>query len=339
MEKYSEYLTKLWRPSIKPIDPPGYECLNHNEAPFSAFETELNLRKYPDTWDLHIELADYFKLRMTQILLTVGTEQGLRFVFDSFLDYGDEVVYPDPTFGMIDVFAYYNKVKVKYLLYDRNRFLPLEKILEAITPETKLFYLANPDNPTGASYTFNEIESIARHSSFMNTIFLLDEAYWGYYEIDSLPLLKHYKNLIIVRSFSKAWGLAGLRAGFLISNERNIKLLRSQKPMNELSSYSIYVCRKALKISKEAIDKNVKQVKKWKFIFRNESFEDLEYLESEGNFIILRSKNFKYYNKLLMNNKILVRADFTHLCLKSCIRFSVGRDVVMNKILNLFRGA
>ena len=338
---YKNYLSNLYRPSLKKSDRSDFISLNKNEAPFSAFNSLNNLfcdedikslREYPDPYKLYKKLSKFIGVDTNSLLITQGSEQAIRFIFDTFLDYGDEVIYPNPSFAMFDVFAYYNKAKVKHLNYSKNRKLSIEKILNAITSKTKLFVLANPNNPTGTVFNLSELKSIAKHTLSTNTIFLLDEAYFHFYNIDSIELIKEFKNVIITRTFSKAWGLAGIRVGYAISNFENIELLRKQKPIDEVNQLSNIICLKALKNSNLILNKNVNQVKKWKKKFKNLKIKDIEYLKSEGNFILLKSKNYKQHKEALLKNRILPKIDFNHNSLKNCIRFSISSNKIMNKI-------
>ena len=112
--------------------------------------------------------------------------------------------------------------------------------------------------------SIKEIIRIAEHTLKNKTLFLLDEAYFYYYKIDSLSLIEQFPNLIITRSFSKAWGLAGARMGLIFSNKNNISLLWRQKPMHEINQLSKLVCEKILPHEEKIIGTNVSQVEKWK---------------------------------------------------------------------------
>jgi histidinol-phosphate aminotransferase len=338
MKDHVEHLRELWRPPLKQKDPDGYICLNHNEAPFNGAESlNINLSDlhlYPEPFHLYGKLAQFHNVKKEQLLLTCGSEQALRYVFDTFLGYGDKVVHPYPTFGMIEVYTHYRRSEVGQLAYDENRQLSLDKIIEAIDDQTRLFYLANPDSPTGTAYTLDEVEKIANHCcSNTNTIFLLDEAYFPFYAIDSLSLLQKYPNLIITRTFSKAWGLAGARVGYIISNEENIELLRRQKLIDELNSLSIQLCMQALD-HPEIVERNVNQVHKWKEIFKRQKSDTISYLETEGNYITLKSTELQSNLNALKENKIIPRV-FREDCLQHCMRFSVSSDDIMQKIIDI----
>ena len=328
MERNSEYLKKLWRPSIEKPENNNKIILSHNEAPFSVIK---RLRRYPNCYKLYEKIAKYWNLNVNNILITAGSEQGIRFIFDAYVEPKDKIAYPWPTFGILDVFSYYRRANVIHLNYNKNRHINLETIPTDIT----LFYLANPDNPTGAAYSFIEIENALKH--LKKAIFLLDEAYWGYYNINSLKLLKKYDNLIIVRSFSKAFGIAAARVGVIISNPEKIEVLRKLKPINELPGDSIKAALKALK-KNNIVYKNRKQVEKWKSIFKNQKFINLKYVETFGNFILLETKHRIFFGEFLEINGIEIRYNF-ETPLQNHIRITVGTNKEMRKTLSILKQA
>ena len=341
MNNYENYLRHLYRPPIEKKMEDDFIRLDRNEPPFSAFDIieglithdDLKtLNHYPELYSLYEKLADHFHLSNQQLLLTHGSEQGIRYVFDSFLDYRDEVVYLCPSYAMYDVFAYFNKAISKKIEFGESRHISLDRVLEAVTNKTRLFVLANPNNPTGSVFTFEEIKHIAKHTLNNKTMFLLDEAYFYYYKIDSLALIEEFSNLIITRSFSKAWGIAGARIGLIFSDKNNISLLMRQKPMHEINQLSVLVCEKILPHEKLIVDSNVRQVLKWKKNFKTASLANMGYIETEGNYILLESTTYEDHKRLFLDEKILPKMDFSTLCIKNCFRFSVGNDEVMERL-------
>ncbi len=343
---YSKYIEDLYRPLLEKTDRASYTCLDKNEAPFSAFDNNknlitsediYNLKSYPNPFFLYEDLSSFLNIDIDNILLTQGSEQAIDFVFRVFLSEDDTVVFLEPSFAMFDVFAFQNKAKVKTIKFDENMTLNINKVLDSITVDTKLFALANPNNPTGTAFTEKELYAIARHTKKINTIFLLDEAYFYYFSVNSLAFIKEFDNIIITRTFSKAFGLAGSRVGYAISNTKNINLLRKVKPIDELNSLSIILAQKALLQADEILNKNITQVEKWKEIFFNTPLDNMEYIKTEGNFILLKSFDFDKHKKIFLDNKILPKMGFPQEYLKSCIRFSITEDIIMFKILDLLK--
>lgn len=346
MHDYSEYLEGLYRPGLFNGERDGFICLDKNEAPFSAFELSdgvlsdedfRTLNTYPNPYRLYEQLSEFVGVEVENLLLTFGSEQAIKFVFNIFLDRDAEVVYPSPSFAMFDVFAYYARAKIRHLYFDGDLKLNIEDILNAITETTSLFVLANPNNPTGTAYGMEELTMIADKCQQVGTIFLLDEAYFHYYDIDSVQLIRKFDNVIITRTFSKAWGLAGLRVGYAISSKKNINLLRKLKPIDEVSALSMKLCSIAIAKADAILSKNISQALKWKNIFRHERLAGLEYIATEGNFILLRSQNYDVHKELLLKNSFLPKLDFSQECLRGCMRFSVSNDEVMEKLIKILK--
>lgn len=341
---YQEYLARLYRPSLEKDNRSEFICMDKNEPPFSAFESIdglindsdiQSLRIYPSSYELYTKLASFSGVQTKQLLITQGSEQAIEFVFRIFLLENDEVVYLKPSFAMFDVFAYVQRANVKYIEFDGDMTLSVDAIIGAITNKTKLFVLANPNNPTGTAFNLKELEVIVLHCLNMNCMFLLDEAYFHYYDIGSINLVNKYANIIITRTFSKAFGLAGARVGYAISQEKNIDLLRKLKPIDEINQISNIFAKKALDNAEAILSKNIEQVQKWKKIFQTTLFKDLQYIQTEGNFILLKSLNYTFHKELFLKNKILPKMDFEQEYLKNCFRFSILDDNVMTNIENI----
>jgi histidinol-phosphate aminotransferase len=341
----SEYISKLYRPALEKTKKNDYIYLDKNEPPFSAFdsvfdlitnENILNLREYPDAYELYEKLAIFTNVNIHNLLITQGSEQALKYIFEVFVEENDEVIYYNPSFAMYDVYCFQKKAKVKQLEFDENGNMILSDILSSVTKNTRLFSLINPHNFTGTYLNIDELKTIAEHTKKTGTIFLLDEAYYHYIEINSINLIKHYSHIIITRTFSKALGVPGCRVGYAIASYENIDLLRKYKPINEIDYLSGIISEKILNNAEKILSKNVNQVKKWQQIFKNADFKDIEYLDTYANFILLKSLTYEYHKKLLLDNKIITRLDFKVDCLGNCIRFSIIDDLNMQKIYDLF---
>jgi len=343
---YSEYISKLYRPPLEKSKTKNYLCLDKNEPPFSAFdsldnlfcdEDILNLREYPNLYNLYEKLATFTDVPIDNLLLTQGSEQALKSVFDIFVEEDDEVVYYYPSFAMYDVYSYQKKAKVIHLEFKDNGKMDVDDIIKTVTDNTRLFSLISPHNFTGTALNYEEIQKIVEHTKKTNTIFLLDEAYYHYYNIDSVNFIKNNTHVIITRTFSKALGIPGARVGYAISNKENIELLRKVKPIDEIDYLAGIIASKTLDKASAILDKNIGQVKKWQNIFKNSELENIQYLDTVANFILLRSSNYEYHKELLLKNKIIAKVNFDVKCLKNCIRFSVVDDKNMQMIYNLFK--
>lgn len=344
--RYKDYISNLYRPAFEKDSRAGFICMDKNEPPFSAFDVLDNifddndiksLRIYPNPYELYEKLSSFCGVNINQLLITQGSEQAIEFVFRIFLESSDEVVYLKPSFAMFDVFAYMQKAKVKHIEFNQDLSLSVDTIISSITKITKLLVLANPNNPTGTAFNLHELKCIAEHTQKTNTIFLLDEAYFHFYNIKSTDLVNQYKHVIITRTFSKALGIAGARVGYVISHEKNIELLRKIKPIDEINQLSNILAKKVIDSSQLILEKNISQVNKWKEIFKTTDLKDLTYIDTEGNFILIKSNRYEYHKILFLKNKIFPKMGFTQNYLKDCFRLSILDDDSMNIVIKILK--
>ena len=334
------------RPRLSPFERNGLDCLDKNEAPFSPMEiypgfmeflNEFDLRTYPDPYELYLELAKYTHLETEELLITFGSEQALRFCYELMVNEGDEVITLNPTFAMLDVFnsmsgAKSQKINSVNMKYD------FEELLGRVGKNTKLVVIPNPNNPTGSIFDLNKIELLANKCREKGALCVIDEAYHPYSSVTAQSLVRGNENIVVTRSFSKSWGMAGVRVGYIIANKNTILLLRKLKPIDEISTYSMASCLFALK-NPNIVSLNVNQVEKWKKKFSEFQTEKIKYIESSANFILVKLAKEMYFDVdvWFKNNSIKIKSNFDVVDLFSCIRFSVGKDHVMDKIYLFFK--
>lgn len=180
---------------------------------------------YPEYEGARAKMAEFYGVEPAQVMFSDGTDEGIHVLVQTFVDPGDEVVMPWPTFPMFRFYAQVaaaEPVKVPYRTPGLE--FPLDELLEAITPRTRAVLVANPNNPTGGAISLDAIEEILEQAS--GAAVLVDEAYFEFHGTTALDMLPLYPNLVVSRTFSKAYGLAGLRVGCVISSAENIRAMR-----------------------------------------------------------------------------------------------------------------
>ena len=182
------------------------------------------------------------------------------------------------------------------------------------------FLFANPDSPTGNIFKMDELKNIIQTCKKNNTIILIDEAYHPFSNITAVNLTKDFDNLIVARTYSKAWGLAGIRLGYLVATENIINFYNKIRPMYEVSTYSIEFAEKIMDYKKET--RSVKRLKDGKVFFSKEMKKlGFKVINCEEIFCMLILQIIKkIHNKL--KGKILYRTDFNDECLRGYSRFS-----------------
>ena len=171
------------------------------------------LTLYPTREPVEAIVAATVGVEPAQLALTNGVDEAIHVLFESFLDEGDELLLPVPTYTMYEVYASATDAKVVPVPAADDLAFPYEKILAAITPKTKIIAVANPNSPSGTVATREQLLEIARRAP--QAILLVDEAYYHFYGETVMDLVGSVPNLIVARTFSKAYGLAGLRIGLL----------------------------------------------------------------------------------------------------------------------------
>ncbi|TCP93357.1 histidinol-phosphate aminotransferase [Cricetibacter osteomyelitidis] len=328
--------------------------LASNENPFGfpdsakqAVQNAINdLTRYPDAngFNLKQEVAEKFGLQTDQITLGNGSNDLLELIFQTFVSDKDEVIFSQYTFIVAPLAAQARNAKAKVIPavdygHDLNGFL------QAITDKTKLIYIANPNNPTGNFLTHQQIDEFLAQVP-EHIIVTLDEAYTEFTaeneRVDSFGLLQKYPNLVVSRSLSKAYGLAGLRIGYAVSNPEIADLFnRVRQPFN---CNSLALAAAVAVINDDTFVAQVAENNRAE-LERYEQFceqHNLEYIPSKGNFITI---NFKQsaapiYDALLREG-VIVRP-IAGYGLPNHLRVSIGLPeensrffTALCKVLNL----
>ena len=192
--------------------------------------TQERLTIYPEYEATREALSTFFAVPQTQFLLTNGTDEAIQVLVNTFVDDDQEVIVLTPSYAMYRFYAEVAGAQVINLPYRAGSLaFPLEELLAAVTPDTRAILISNPNNPTGTGIDLEAIETILKHAP--GAAVLIDEAYYEFCGVTALPLIERYQNLFVSRTFSKAYGLAGLRIGCLFSQESNVKFLhKAQSP-------------------------------------------------------------------------------------------------------------
>jgi histidinol-phosphate aminotransferase len=177
-------------------------------------------------------MARYLGLAADQVALTNGVDEAIHVLFEAFLEAGGELLLPVPTYTMYEVYASATAARVVPVQAADDLQFPYERLLAAITPRTKIIAIANPNSPSGTVATRAQLMEIARRAP--QAVLMVDEAYFHFYGETVIDLIATVPNLIVARTFSKAYGLAGLRLGLLAGSVELMQWIR-----RVLSPYSV----------------------------------------------------------------------------------------------------
>lgn len=294
---------------------------------------------YPELEMLYRKLSAWLKIGRDQILLTSGSDTGVRAVYEVYVDEADEVITFPPTYGMYPVYCeMFGGVK-KEVLYNEDFSLPLERILDAINERTKLITIANP-NHTGTAIAESELARILKVARDKNALVLIDEAYHHFYEGTMLPYIDTFDNLVIVRTFSKAFGIAPLRVGCLISNKDIIAQLYKVKLTHEITSISAKFVEYLLD-HQEIMEEHVRDVKEGiKFLSKEFTLLGITTLPTCTNFMFVKLPEEIDGNMmvgLLKEKGFYVNGPFSTLPINGLIRITVGPVGQMRRFISVFK--
>lgn len=190
------------------------------------------LTRYPEREPVESIVATHLGLAPAQVALTNGVDEAIHVLFETFLDAGDELLLPVPTYTMYEVYASATDARVVPVQSAADLQFPFERLLAAITPRTKVIAIANPNSPAGSIATRAQLLELARRAP--HAVILVDEAYFHFHGETVLDQIGVIPNLVVARTFSKAYGLAGLRLGLLAGPHELMRWMR-----RVLSPYSV----------------------------------------------------------------------------------------------------
>lgn len=289
---------------------------------------------YPEYSKLKEALAEYCKVGINEVVPTNATDEAIKTIVETYIEKGrDEIIIPVPTFALYKFYSQLNEAIIKEIQYNDDLSFPTNNVLSAINRKTKIVVIINPNSPTGTSINDKDIIEIIEKAQENDAIVMIDEAYYQFYGKTSIPLIKKYGNLIVTQTFSKAFGLAGIRLGYIVSNENNIKNMQKALSPYSVNSVAVACAFSALKDS-NYIENYVGEVRESKTILYNELDSlGISYVKSDANFVLLKiGENAEKFCRKLMEKGILVRNRSKDPLLEGWVRVTIGTKIQTEKL-------
>ena len=297
--------------------------------------TPQELIKYPDQSILYKKLSKFLALDSEYLLLVSGSDSGIKTVFDTYAQSQDCVVSLFPSYAMEQVYIKMFDCQNVAIHFDYNLNLSIDSILNAITPNIRIVLIANPNQPTGQMLSFQEIEQIAETTSQKSdAIVVIDEAYIEFSNgKSSLPLVTKYPNLCVLRTFSKAWGLASVRLGYIAANPSVVNQLQKVKTLLDINLLAI----KAVSLlidNYHLVESHIEEIKLSKrYIGTSLSSHNIEHFLGNANFVHFRPPfpiDPNQFAAALGSYSFRVRStNQTNTVLDGCIRITIGSQEQM----------
>ena len=325
-----EWLVLDWNESTNRID----AYLKEQVQNFIS-KGELNLYGDVDCTDLKRQLRNTLGIDETFVTFFNGSDSALNICFEAMLDPGDEVLTIEPEYSQVSTFIHMKGgIKSSFLLKSINK--PSIDDLNMFLKGKKVFYFSNPNNPIGFYFTKYEIEQML--VSNPSVMFFVDEAYYEFCGSSAIDLISKYSNLIIFRTFSKAFGLAGVRLGYIISNILNISTInkiRNGKEVNSLAQFCASIVLQNYHFITHRIEELI-NTRDW-FLHQVKELPGYEVFPSTTNFLLLRHVHSKEIIFALRNNKILVRDRSSMHLLENCFRITIGTKTEMERVFKVLK--
>lgn len=314
-------------------DPVGYD-----EDFFKGWLNSLTVHDvaaYADSTSLTHKLARWIDVSPDNLYISAGSDAVIKNIFEVYVDLNDHILLQDPSWRMYDVYAGIYGAHIHYIHYNQDLKFNFEEIIQKVKSHNiRLVVLANPNQPTGTLIAQENLIKLLDITSETNTLVVIDEAYHLFTPHTLADAIKNYKNLIIVRTFSKAFGLAGLRIGYAIADAARIQELMLLRPVTDANSL-------ALKFSEYLLDNMSFVMRKINdfvagrdFLYHQFCKAGLMCYPSHTNFLLLRCPSIENAQKIILETKqkkYLLKGPFTIFPLENCIRISIGPLALMKK--------
>ena len=315
--------------------------LDANENSFgSVIDSDEELNRYPDPSQLsmRMQLGEYLGISHKNLFFGVGSDEIIDLLIRIFCEPGtDAIMIPEPTYGMYRVAADINNVRYETVFLNDEFDLDSGSVLNKWNNSIKIIFLCSPNNPTGNLINKDHVKKLVQSTG---SVVVVDEAYIDFAgeESSCRDLVNRFPNLVILRTFSKAWGLAGIRLGYCIAGEKVTEYLFKVKAPYNINSLTRSAFNKALlNISKKnQFIEAILSEKKY-LIDELEKLSAVQRIyHSDTNYILIKVKNASIIQRTLAEKGIIIRDRSSQPKLENCLRITVGTHDQNQKLLELF---
>ena len=316
-----------------------WECFDWNESEFpptnKVFEVMKSFyryERYPDITAklLKSKLSDYVSLPVDFIEVYNGSDDALKDIITVFVDKETHVLSYQPSYTQVNTFITtntenYMKVNIKNPLGEHEYDFDYCKVANVV-------YLVNPNNPTGKLLAVDEIEKLLK--TYPDTLFIVDEAYYEFAKQSCSHLVISHKNLIVTRTFSKAFGLASVRLGYCMGHPdtlSHLRKIRNGKAVNSLAQ----LCGIAALDDLDYLDSRIDEMNDAKKFFVDNLPHEYYAVDSQTNFVLLKTPDSKKLLNKMKDNKILIRDRSSFDNLENCVRITIGSKKQIIRVLDV----
>src|SRR5450432_475096 len=295
-----------------------------------------DLARYPEREPVETLVAAALGLEKDEVLLTNGVDEAIHLLCETYLEPGDEAIIVVPTFAMYEISSAATGARVVRVPAKADFSFPLEAVLAAITPRTRFVAVANPNNPTGTLVTAEDLLQIANAAT--GAAVLLDEAYYEFCGQTLLASIRKQSNVFVARTFSKAYGMAGLRAGVLAGPVEQMRMVRRVASPYNVNIAALIALPEALQ-DKEYVCQYVGQVQRGRALLEREfQSRGIRSCPTRANFVLLEiGPPHAAFVAGMKRRGILVRDRSSDPGCNGWVRITVGSEAHTEQLLVALR--
>ncbi len=292
---------------------------------------------YPEPDRFLNKYANYVGMEYDNVLATNGSDQGIRYLLQTFGERGKKVVTVAPSFEMYWVNCKILGLKHEPVSYKDDLTIDVNDIVSAIDKDTRIVVLLNPNNPVGDAFSDEEATKVIEKAKAVGAIVIIDEAYHYFYENSFLDKVRQYDNVVILRTFSKLFSIAAVRLGVMIGHKDIISYVKNCKLTFDVNAIALLFGERLLE-HPEIEEQLIADEKEGKaFCIKTLQEHGYETTQGKGNFFFVKphTNPMELSKKLVQNHKILVKT-FGNPLLKDQLRISTGSKKSMEIFMNAF---
>lgn len=326
------------------MDRGKFLCLHKNERTYEfspSFVRGLKkiissstLNMYPEIQPLYIRLAKWLNLTPEEVYISAGSEYGIKAVCETYLQPKDRVLLHSPSYALMDIYVRLSGAKILTQEFCPDLSFNFNSYIKKIKPNIKMVVLENPNGFVGNGYNLYKVEQFVKRAHKCNVLAVVDEAYYHFHDVTVANLVRKYNNLIVLRTFSKAFGAAGIRMGYLIACKRIIDNINKVQPMHEISHYTLLSAIYLLDHIKE-MKRHAAEIKRnRKFVVNNLLKLGIPCCDTTTNFILVKWPIHDDIQAEFKRRGILIRRPFKQSFLRGWSRIGIGNRKQMKQFLD-----
>jgi histidinol-phosphate aminotransferase len=294
------------------------------------------LARYPEREPVEAVVAGHLGTSPDELLLTNGVDEAIHLLSETYLEPGDEALLVVPTFAMYEIFAAATAARITKIPAGSDFSFPTADVLRGVTPATRLIAIANPNNPTGSAAPIDDLLRIAYAAP--DAALLVDEAYFEFHGETLLGRWREQPNVFVARTFSKAYGLAGLRAGLLMGDAQQISAVRRVASPYNVNSIALACLPEALADAEYMRDYVAQTCEGRGLLQRELKSLRIPFWPSRANFVLMRlgSLNSAFIGRM-RERGILVRDRSRDPNCEGCVRITLGSAEQTDRLLPALR--